>query len=208
MAKRIKLIETAPVLMQAPDAPTSGDSEPVKRKTANHELLNAAGEVVETEEEATGIRYTLVENNQSFDYQSGMEPGSAATMLTVFGAKTLCTNESSAIRNNPKGAGSADEQIDAVRERFALLTTGKWVDRTREGVGAKVDKDVFANAICNVLVAAGVYTAEQVQSEKMAEQRQRLEDPAYLKKARARPDFAAEYGKLRGNAPASIDDFK
>lgn len=196
--------------MQAPDAATGaadGDSETVKRKVAKHELLDASGNVVENEEEATGIRYTLLENNQAFDFQSGLTAGERNTMLTIFGAKTLATNESSALRNNAKGAATADEQIDAVRERFALLETGKWVDRTRDGVGVKIDLDVMANAICNVMVAEGKYTETDVTSGKMAEQRQKLEAKEYLAKARKMPAFAAEYAKLRGASTVSIDDF-
>jgi hypothetical protein len=211
MAKA-KMIETAPAAMQAPDTPTSGtaegDTETVKRAVAKHELLDAIGAVVEEEELATGIRYTLLANNQSFDFQSKMNAGTRETMLCIFGAKTLATNETSALRNSTKGAATPDEQIDAVRERFALLETGKWVDRTREGVGAKIDLDALANAICNVMVADGKYTEDQVKSEKLAATRAKLdEDKAYARKARQHPPFAAEYARIKGASAVSTDDF-
>lgn len=196
--------------MQAPEATTgaaSGDTETVRKQVAKHELLDTAGAVVENEEEANGVRYTLLANNGVFEYQFG-KSAEADKLLALFGAKTLATNESSASRNSTKGEGSPDEQIEAVRERFALLQTGKWVDRTREGVGAKIDLDRLANAIANVQVAAGMYTEEQAKTEKVAKLRAKLEeDKAWGRKARQQPEFAAEYAKLGGAALASVDDF-
>jgi glycerol-3-phosphate cytidylyltransferase-like family protein len=198
-------------VMQAPDAQTGaadGDTETVKRAVAKHELLDANGAVVENEEEATGIRYTLLANNQAFDFQSGMTAGERNTMLVIFGAKTLATNESSAMRNSTKGAATPDEQIDAVRERFALLETGKWVDRAREGVGAKVDLDALSEAICNVFVAEGKWTDDQVASEKKAAVRAKLDDDkTYARNARKHPPFAAEYARIKGAAQVSTDSF-
>lgn len=197
--------------LQSPEpqsAAADGDTENVKRAVAKHELLDASGAVVENEEEATGIRYTLLANNQAFDFQSSMTPGERNTLLAIFGAKTLATNESSAMRNSTKGAATPDEQIDAVRERFALLETGKWVDRTREGVGAKIDLDALANAICNVMVADGKYTNDQVQSEKLAATRAKLDDDkVFARKARQHPPFAAEYARIKGAAQVTTDDF-
>lgn len=199
----------AAMVMQAPEqsAADSGDTETVKRAVAKHELLDAKGELVENEEEATGIRYTLLANGQAFDWQYGTNPD-ADRMIAIFGAKTLATNESSAMRNSTKGAATPDEQIDAVRERFALIQTGKWIDRTREGVGAKIDLDALANAICNVMVADGKYTPEQVQNEKLAATRQKLDDDkGFARKARQHPPFAAEYAKIKGAAQVTTDDF-
>lgn len=197
---------------RAPEAETgsadSGDTETVKRAVAKHELLDASGNLVEEEELATGIRYTLLANNQAFDFQSGMTPGERNTLLVIFGAKTLATNESSAMRNSTKGAATPDEQIDAVRERFALLETGKWVDRAREGVGAKIDLDALAEAICNVFVGEGKWTNDQVASEKKAAVRQKLDDDkTYARNARKHPPFAAEYARIKGASTATTDDF-
>lgn len=206
----MRKIGTPLPVMQAPEAGAadSGDSETVRKQVAKHELLDATGNLVDEEESATGIRYTLLANGQSFDFQSGLTAGERNTMICVFGAKTLATNESSAMRNSTKGAATPDEQIDAVRERFALLETGKWVDRTREGVGAKIDLDRLANAICNVMVAEGKYTEAQVQSEKLAATRAKLEDDkVFARKARQHPPFAAEYAKLGGAATVTVDDF-
>lgn len=211
MPRKNKLIETTAITLQAPDTPTTpttgGDEEVVKRQVAKHELLNSAGEIVENEEEATGIRYTLVANQQAFDFQSGMNPGERNTMLVIFGAKTLATNETSAARNNTKGSASPDEQIDSVRERFALLETGKWVDRTREGVGAKVDLDALTQAICQVVVAEGKMTQADVDGGYKAKVRAKVdEDKVFARKARSMPAVASAYAALVGRSTATVDD--
>lgn len=196
--------------MQAPDALATGttSNKVEKSKRADHDLLDASGAVVDDEEAANGIRYTLVAMpERPFTYQFGVN-GTVDKFLALFGAKTLCTNESSAIRNSPKGEGTAEEQIDAVEARFALLATGAWIDRTRESVGAKVDLDALANAICNVMVAEGKLTAEQVSGGKLAEYRQKLDDDkVWTRKARQHAPFAAEYAKIKGAATVTTDDF-
>ena len=193
-------------------APESGGAAPAikdeKKKRAEHDLLAADGSVVDDEESANGIRYTLVAlPDRPFTYQFGANP-QVDKFLALFGAKTLATNESSAVRNSAKGEGSAEEQIEAVEARFALLATGAWVDRTREGVGAKVDLDALANAICNVMVAEGKYTADDVTNGKLAATRQKLDDDkVWARKARQHPPFAAEYAKLKGASQVTTDDF-
>lgn len=197
--------------LQAPDAPAAGTSsnKAEKSKRAEHELLDAQGNVVEDEEDANGIRYTLVAMpDRPFTYQFGAN-ATVDKFLAMFGAKTLCTNESSAVRNSPKGEGTAEEQIDAVGDRFALLSTGKWVDRTREGVGAKVDLDALANAIVNVMVSEGKLTQEQVTGGKLAEYRKKVDDDkVWARKARQHTPFAAEYARIKGStSTATTDDF-
>lgn len=199
-------------------APAQDDGETTvtitKAARAKHELLDASGAVVEDEEKATGIRYTLLANNQTFDWQSGLAAGTPATMIAVFGAKTLATNETSAARNNAKGGASPDEQMQAVRDRFALVDGGQWVDRTREGVGARVDKDALAEAICRVKIAAGAkakdgtqFTDETVAAGLKAKVRQMLEDDANLvRTARQVPDVAQAYAAIVGRQTKSIDD--
>lgn len=189
------------------------ETEVVKRKVAEHDLIDAAGTVVEEEEAATGIRYTLLANQQAFEYQFG-KSADADRMLALFGAKTLATNETSQARNSAKGAAGADEQIQAVRDRFALISTGQWVDRTREGVGAKIDKDALTEAIIRVQIAAGaktlkgeVVTAELAAAGYKATLRQKLEDDAtYVRKARQVPAVASEYSAIVGRQVATLDD--
>jgi hypothetical protein len=182
------------------------------KAVANHELIGTNGDIVEKEEDAHGMRYTLLANQQTFDYLFGQN-ADADRMLAVFGAKTLATNETSQARNSAKGAASPDEQIQSVRERFATLATGTWVDRTREG-GAKVDKDALAEAICQVQVAQGgktkageLITDEFVAAGYKAKVRQKLEDdPAFLRTARNMPAVTTAYAALVGRSVATVDD--
>lgn len=176
------------------------DEEPAKRKVARHWLVNANGAKVDDEESATGIGYQVLGSSGEFTYQTGLTAGSREAMLAVFGAKTLATNESSQARNNAKGAASADEQMEAVRERFALLDTGKWVDRTREGVGAKIDKDALAGAIVAVAGTAG-------KTLDYAAVRQKLEeDAAFVRATRQVPAIATEYAARAGRPAKSLED--
>lgn len=191
-------------------AETGGaETEVVKRKVAQHDLLAADGSVLpedQGEETATGIRYTLLANGQTFDYQYGQSPD-MDRMLACFGAKTLATNETSAARNNSKGEASPDEQIAAVRERFALLSTGTWVDRTREGVGAKVNEDALCEAIVQTMIAEGKVTAEDAAAGYKAKVRQKItDDKVWARKARTIPAVANAYAAIVGRSTATVDD--
>lgn len=187
-------------------------AEPTKRKVAQHDLIDANGAVVETEEEAHGIKYTLQENGKSLTWNYGEATDGEKRMLAIFGAKTLATNETSQVRNKMvdgiKCGGDADEQFQAVQERFAMLRTEQWMDRAREaGVGARIDRDALAEAICQVLVSEGKATDDQVASGLKAEKRERLEsDPSYLRKVRTVPQVASAYAKLVGKETMTVDD--
>lgn len=205
----MRKIGTPVISFQAPESTgPAPSSKAEKAKRADHDLLNAAGEVVEDEEDANGIRYKLLAlPDRPFTWQFGTNP-TVDKFLAIFGAKTLATNEASAVRNSPKGEGTAEEQVDAIEARFALLATGKWVDRTREGVGAKVDLDALANAICNVMVAEGKLTDADVSGGKLAAYRQKLDDDkTFARQARSHPPFAAEYAKIKGKTAVTLDDF-
>jgi hypothetical protein len=157
------------------------------------------------EEQAHGIRYTLLANGKTFDYQYG-KSGDADRMLALFGAKKLCTNETSAARNNTKGEASPDEQMAAVEERFALLSTGVWVDRTRDGVGAKLDPDALAQAIVDVLVGEGKLERDKADDFK-ADRRAKIEaDAAWGRKMRTFPAVATRYNEIVGRSVATVDD--
>lgn len=186
---------------------TESVSEPTRTKVATHELVDAAGVVVETEEEARGYRYTLLANGKQANWDYDKATDDEKRLMALFGAKTLATNETSQARNNPKGAGTPDEQIDAVVERFALIKTGQWVDRSREGVGAKVDLDKLAAAVCTAKVEGGKLTQEQVDGGEYAATLQKLtEDPAYRAKVRKVPQVSIAYAALVGKAQVTVDD--
>lgn len=185
---------------QAPDSATSPKVKVKRDPIADHELIDSTATVVEDEEAATGIRYTLLANSKAFDYQYG-KSGDADRMLACFGAKTLATNVTSGARQN---GASPDEQIAAVAERFALLTTGVWVDRTREG--AKIDLDALAQAIVNVLVAEGKLEADKADAYRLERRAKMDADASFAPKARSYPPVAAAYNSIVGRATASVDD--
>lgn len=174
-----------------------------RKAVAKHFLLDSNGEVTDDETKATGIRYHQITSGEVFDYQVSE---AAKLMLATFGAKTLATNESSQVRNNPKGAGGDAEQMEAIKNRFALLDQGEWVDRTREG-GATVNKDWLAEAIILVMLADGKITDAQASGDAKAKVRAKLEDDkAYQTTARQHPRVAAEYSKLAGRVVKTTDD--
>jgi hypothetical protein len=185
---------------------TDQEEKIVKRSVAKHYLLNANGDVVDSEEEATGIRYVQIATSEQFDWQvPNAKPGTAETMVAIFGAKTLATNEASQVRNNPKGGGGDDEQMAAIRDRFELLGNGKWVDRSREGV-ATVNKDALAEAIVRVLLSESRIQEDEVDESK-AKLRQKLDDdPGYVRTVRLHPKVTQEYATLVGRQTKTTED--
>jgi len=174
-----------------------------RKAVAKHFLLDDQGNVTEDETKATGIRYQQIASGETFDYQVSE---AAKLMLATFGAKTLATNESSQVRNNPKGAGGDAEQMEAIKNRFAILDGGEWVDRTREG-GATVNKDWLHAAAITVMLADGKITQEQATGDFAVKVRQKIEEDAnYVKTVRQHPRVAAEYAKLAGRTVKTTDD--
>jgi hypothetical protein len=201
----------AAIAQQMPESADGGStsSTATKKRQAKHELVKADGALVadnEGEPEAHGIRYTLLAMpDKAFTYIYGQNPD-ADRMLACFGAKTLCTNETSAARNSDKGEASPAEQMDAVVDRFALLATGQWVDRTG-GVGAKVDLDALAEAICQQLIEDQKATAEQIAQGYKAKVRAKLDDDkVYARKSRTHNGVAAKYAAIVGRSTATTDD--
>lgn len=137
----------------APDPATNGDSgKPTRLRQADHYLIGPDGAEVEDEELASGIgwKHMGLDASEAFVYQlPGATVGTALTMWALFGAKTGATNEASQVRNNPKGAGSPAEQLAAVKARFALVESGKWLERAPgDRAGARIDPDILADVYC------------------------------------------------------------
>lgn len=182
------------------------DTETKRSKVAEHDLIDAAKAVVESEEDADGIQYKLVANQKSFRWNWSEANDSERKLLAIFGAKTLATNETSQARQKD---ADADGQLDAVVERFGIIRAGQWVDRTREGgVGRAIDKDALAEAIVRVLLASGKITDAQVGDTKATKRQQLEDDAAYVRKARQVPEVADEYIKIVGKpqVKATVDD--
>jgi hypothetical protein len=186
--------------MQAPDAPTT----PAKAKREQRSetvLLNAQGapDADLDESEAQGLRYSLLANGKSVDYVFGKSPD-ADRMFAIFGSKTLATNIASANKTE-----SADFQIAAVAERFAMIAGGQWVDRTREG-GPKINPEFLADAVTQVAIDEGKIESDKADSFR-ADRLARINgDPDWARKVRTYPPVAAAYAALAGRTLATGDD--
>ena len=75
-------------------------------------------------------------------------------MLAGFGGHTLMGN----VTNTWLGDKLPDKlpkAAEAIAERFDLLKSGTWVDRTGAGIGAGVNRDALAEAVVLAYTAAG-----------------------------------------------------
>jgi hypothetical protein len=187
------------------DIGTTTNKRAKREKVAEHEFIDAQGDPVDDGEAAQGYRYTLLANGDTFDWFWAMANEDEKRMLAIFGAKTLATNETSQARNNPKGAGSAAEQMEALRERFTMVRNGQWVDRTREG-GAKVDQPSLATAIVQVLITKGKITEADKDATYADKLKMLAEDPTYLRKSRQVPEVAVAYAAILGRQTATVED--
>lgn len=167
-----------------------------KPRVAEHGLLGPGDAVVESEELATGISYKLLSSGKVLKYQiPGATAGTPLTMYAVFGVKTLATNEASQARQKDDNS----DQIAAIEDRFLLVESGKWVDRTG-GVGAKVDLDALAKAIVEVGASKGKTAALDAVRAKLED------DKGFRTIARSNPEIGAAYAAIVGRSVKSVDD--
>lgn len=193
---------------QASSGPITEASEPERKKIANRDWINDAKEEV-AEELATGVRYEFLgrtkdgvtipaDGNSYTVFFRDLQPAALA-MAAGFGLITLMGN----VTNTWMGDKSPDKDAkasDAIAARIALLNEGKWIDRTREGVGARVDKDALAKAIVNVFTQKGKTVDE-------AKIRAKLEESAdFLKASRANPEVLREYAVIMGRNVTTVDE--
>lgn len=131
-------------------------------KVKRHQWLDAAGNLVDDVEAATGIRYTTDEG-ATFDYQVGGEPGLPQTMLAVFGARTLATNTVSSFyeaagadKVRPRKNDAPVDDITGLHERFAALVSGDWGASTGGGKGGTgYNLEDLCSALQSVIEGAG-----------------------------------------------------
>lgn len=182
--------------LRSPETETGGgvdvETEITKTRLAKHEMLDATGKVVEDEEEATGIRYTRLDDGKVFEKQIATMPDTARLMLAIFGARTLATNEASQVKQ--KGGG---DYVAAIHDRFDLIESGKWVDKSG---GGKIDLDTLAQAIVNIGASSG-------KTFDLAVIRAKLDDDApWRAKVRQVKAITDEYATLKGRTVATVED--
>lgn len=186
---------------------TQADADEVVERTkiANRLWLGADGKEC-PEETAVQVSYEFLGRTKSgvvipgdgkaYSYQIP-GPGTRDGMLAGFGALTLMGN----ITNTWMGdkGDKAATAYDAISDRFTLLESGVWIDRTAQ-VGARVDKPKLAEAIVNVAARKG-------QQKDLAAILAKLEaDAEFTKAVRANPEFAAEYATIMGRTVKSSDE--
>lgn len=130
---------------------TTTNEKDSKRKVADHFLIAANGEYTKRMEEAVGIEYKSIHRPDApfkfiFD---GATPGTALTMLALFGAKTKATNEASRVRNTDKG--DVDEELSAIEEVFEQLNNGVWREKAEGGAGSRIDRRTVAEVLVELL---------------------------------------------------------
>lgn len=190
--------------MSNTDMTPEDDTKPTREKIANRLWLGADGKEC-GEESAVAVSYeflgrtkdaiTVAGDGKAFVHTISA-PGTRQGMLEGFGALTLMGN----ITNTWLGDKSdkAATAHDAIAERWELLESGVWVDRT--SVGARVDKAKLAEAIVNVAARKGkVLDAAAILAKLEA-------DEPWLKAAKANPEFSAEYATLMGRTVKSADE--
>jgi hypothetical protein len=184
-------------------------SKPKREAVAQHDLIDAAGNIVETMEEAHGIKYTDLASKLSTTFVP-TNPD-ALRMLAVFGAKTFATNTASQVRQKD---GDSKDEIEMIDERFEYMNGApvgqpQWRDDTREG--PRWDIPTLASAAVNVLIADGKLQSDDASKGKAYAKffEQMSTDgeagDAAVKRVRGTAGVEAEYRKLKGKTVGTTD---
>lgn len=179
---------------------TAPEATGKRESVAKHELIAAAGGEHTSIDKATGIRYTDRATGTVFEYiLPDAQPGTALTMLALFGAKTKATNEASRVRNGQNGDVTA--QFEAIDEVFENITKGVWREKAEGGGGSRTDKAVLAAVLVEFLEAAGKLqgTVDTYQN--------RLEtEDGYMKKVLSNDSIKSAYRKRVGKTGPAADE--
>lgn len=180
-------------------------AEPPKEKRparAEHEFLNANGDIVEDIELATGIRYTDKATTETFNWQiPNATAGSIITMFAIFGAKTRAINAGSAARQQRARDNTFTmSDVAYMTDVFAGCTDGQWsppADGAKRG--PKYDLDILAAAIVDELTKAGKTPNPMKIREKLGD------DVAFRRGAVQVPGVLENYNLRAGKTAPTID---
>lgn len=213
MAKRNETQTAQAVPAEEPQAepqaaqaePATGTAAPKKERKAEHEYINAAGEVVENIEDATGIVYRDKATGEVFTHQFGNgEAGDPLTMFAVFGAKTRAINAGSGARQARAKATAAElatmpSDVAYMTQVFGECKTGQWAapaDGTARG--PKYDLDVLAQVLVAEMQRIG-------KNPDLAVARKRLgEDLAFRRGVVQVPEVLAAYTAAMGKTAPTL----
>lgn len=180
------------------DTTTAAPADDKRASVAKHELIAVAGGDHVNITEAVGIRYTDKVSGEIFEYLiPGAQPGTALTMLALFGAKTKATNEASRVRNGQGGGTTA--QFEAIDEVFTNITNGVWREKAEGGGGTRTKLDVLARVLIDALGDKAQGTVDTYQN--------RLEtDESYKKKVWSNDAIKAAYKAAIGKTGPALGD--
>jgi len=174
---------------------TAADS--AKRKgVAKHEFIDASGQVVGISQ-GVGIKYTDKASGKEFSFPiPGAQPGTALTMLALFGAKTKATNETSRLRNGDAGVTDPDEQIAALHDVFTQIGNSVWREKAEgeAGTGSRADKPTLAAALIEALGTGAKGSVDDYVAK--------MQDEEYLAKVFGNKAVKAIYLAMRAKAEA------
>lgn len=178
-------------------SPAAAPDDSKRESVAKHELIAAPGGEHVSMDKAVGIRYTDRKTGSVFEYVlANAQPGTAATMLALFGAKTKATNEASRVRNGEKG--TPDEEMEAIDEVFANLDKGVWREKAEGGGGSRTDKQLLAEVIVSVLGA-------NAKGGSLEYQHRLEQEEGYLKKVMSVDAIKTEYRRRAGKTGPAVD---
>lgn len=188
--------ELASVPVTAPTTPpaaAAGDSK--KPSVAEHDWINAAGDVVDDLELATGIKYRDKSTGEYFTYQIPLaEPGKVQTMFAVWGARTKAINTGSAARQKRKSDADFNaSDVAHMTATFAGIVDGTWEAAGERKRGPAYDLDVLADAIVFVLTNAGATPNHDKIRAKLGD------DVSYRSGAMKMPEVLQEYNARKGS---------
>lgn len=194
---------------QAETEEGAGEATASKRKAVSkRSFIDKNGALVDKIEEATGMRYTLLDpaGNHDFDQQCG-EPGNLITMAAIFGLQTKIGNHANSVLNDKDEQGTPADAAAVIKEWLSQPADAfVWAERSTGGVGARIDKDALAGSIVAVAQAAGKLKGDEVDAA-YAKYRDKLEnDPAYVAAVRKVPAVMQEYNTRVGKPAKTIDD--
>lgn len=131
------------------------DAAEKRQQVADHIFLDVNGNPTKDIAEAVGYRYVDKASGELIEVSWLDASDDSRRMGWLFGMKTKATNEASQWRQkDAKGEIDAEDgsQVDQIRDTFDLIDKGVWREKVEgRGVGAKVDCDVLAACVVDVM---------------------------------------------------------
>ena len=172
-------------------------------RKAKHAWLLPDGSETKAIVAATGASYTTLEAGEKVEWQvPGASAGDVATMLGLFGLRTLMTNTASqAFQARNRGEADVGSDVENIKERLGEIKPGVWGAERQGGGGLR-----------GINIPALVDAAEAVAGKRKkpfdrAKVLQRVtEDQKYRRDLKGIPEILVEYTKRTAGSGKSLDD--